>query len=78
MFVRVAERERENRETDRDGAKDRGRVREREVRVRELWEKLKYIHTVGSVACVYVSALGNWSHKSNLPVSSGGWGGWRT
>lgn len=27
--------------------------------------KLKYIHIVGSVACVYVSALGNWSHKSN-------------
>ena len=59
---------------DRDRAKDRGRERERErerergVQPRrggELWGKLKYIHIVGSVACVYVSALGNWSHKSN-------------
>lgn len=57
------------REKDRDWAKDReeGRKRERRVSKKrgELRGELKHIHIVGSVACVYVSALGNWSHKSN-------------
>ncbi len=55
------------RQTDRDRAKDSENERERGVAKGrgELWGKPKYIHIVGSVACVYVSALGNWSHKSN-------------